>query len=117
MLDQATWGVNSLAHRFGTRLHATRDNSRNLGLLALFSVGGSWHNNHHACPALARTDHRFWQIDLVATAIAGMAVIAVIIGAFLVELGRGHDGNPYAALGAIGGVTYLIAIVVLRLRR
>jgi len=62
-------------------------------------------------------DERFWQMDLVATAMAGMAVIAVIIGAFLVELARGHDGNPYAALGAIGGVTYLIAIVVLRLRR
>jgi hypothetical protein len=61
-------------------------------------------------------DERFWQIDLVATAIAGMAVISVIIGAFVVELARGHDGSPYAWLGAVGGVSYLVAIVVLRLR-
>jgi hypothetical protein len=61
-------------------------------------------------------DERFWKIDLVATAIAGMTVISVIIGAFIVELARGHDGNPYAWLGAIGGLTYLVAIVVLRMR-
>jgi presenilin-like A22 family membrane protease len=42
-------------------------------------------------------------------------IIAVIIG-FLVELARGHDGNPYAWLGAIGGVTYLLAIVIFRIR-
>jgi len=61
-------------------------------------------------------DERFWQIDLVATAIAGMAVISVIIGAFVVELARGHDGSPYAWLGAVGGISYLVAIVVLCLR-
>jgi hypothetical protein len=55
-------------------------------------------------------------MDLVATAIAGMVVISVIIGAFIVELARGHDGNPYGWLGGIGGITYLLAIVVLRVR-
>jgi len=45
-----------------------------------------------------------------------MALVSVIIGAFVVELARGHDGNPYGWLGAVGGVTYLVAIVVLRLR-
>src|SRR5947208_668966 len=66
--------------------------------------------------ARRRRDERFWKMDLVATAIAGMAVISVIIGAFIVELARGHDGNPYGWLGAVAGITYLIAIVVLRLR-
>ena len=46
-------------------------------------------------------DERFRQIDLAATAIAGIVVITVIIGAFLVEVARGHDGSPYAALGAV----------------
>ena len=77
LLDQATWGVNSLAHRFGARPHATRDNSRNLALLAFLSVGGSWHNNHHACPALARTDHRFWQIDLAGGFIELLALLGL----------------------------------------
>ena len=61
-------------------------------------------------------DERFWKMDLVATAIAGMALISVIIGAFVVELARGHDGNPYGWLGAVGGITYLLAIVVVRMR-
>ena len=61
-------------------------------------------------------DERFRQIDIHATAIAGLAVIIAIIVAFLVELARGHDGSPYAWLGAIGGVAYLAAIVVFRMR-
>ena len=61
-------------------------------------------------------DERFWQMDLVATAISGMTVTAVILGAFVVELARGHDGNPYGLLGAVAGVSYVVAIVVLRLR-
>jgi hypothetical protein len=61
-------------------------------------------------------DERFRQIDIHATAIAGLAIITAIIVAFLVEVGRGHDGSPYTWLGAIGGVTYLVAVVVLRFR-
>ncbi|HDR8964231.1 TPA: acyl-CoA desaturase [Burkholderia vietnamiensis] len=63
LLDQSTWAVNSLCHTIGTRPHATRDHSRNLGLLAIVSVGGAWHNNHHAQPAFANNDHAFWQLD------------------------------------------------------
>jgi hypothetical protein len=62
------------------------------------------------------SDERFRRIDIAATAIAGIAVITAIIVAFVVELARGHDGSPYAWLGAIGGLAYLLAVVVLRLR-
>jgi hypothetical protein len=61
-------------------------------------------------------DERFRQIDVHATALAGLAVITAVIVAFLVELARGHSGSPYAWLGAIGGITYLAAIVVFRIR-
>jgi hypothetical protein len=61
-------------------------------------------------------DERFRQLDLAATAIAGLTVITAVIVGFLVELARGHDGSPYAQLGAIGGVAYLLAVVVLRIR-
>lgn len=54
--------------------------------------------------------------NIHATAIAGVAVITAIIVAFLVELARGHNGSPYTWLGAIGGLAYLIAIIVFRLR-
>jgi hypothetical protein len=61
-------------------------------------------------------DERFRQIDIHATAIAGLVVITAILVAFSVELARGHDGSPYAWLGAIAGLAYLAAIVVFRLR-
>jgi hypothetical protein len=61
-------------------------------------------------------DERFRQIDIHATALAGLTVIVAIIVAFVIELARGHNGSPYAWLGAIGGLTYLVAIVVLRIR-
>jgi Flp pilus assembly protein protease CpaA len=61
-------------------------------------------------------DERFRQIDIHATAIAGIAVITAIIVAFVVELARGHDGSPYGWLGAVAGLAYLIAIIVFRLR-
>jgi len=59
-------------------------------------------------------DERFRQIDIHATAIAGLAVITAIIIGF--ELARGHSGSPYSWLGAVGGLAYLVAVVVLRLR-
>jgi len=61
-------------------------------------------------------DERFRQIDVAATAIAGTVTISVIIVAFVVEVARGHDGKPYTWLGAVAGLAYLAAVVVLRLR-
>jgi hypothetical protein len=61
-------------------------------------------------------DERFRMIDIHATALAGLAVILAIIVAFIVELANGHSGNPYGWLGAIGGLTYLVAIVIFRIR-
>jgi hypothetical protein len=59
-------------------------------------------------------DERWEAIDLRATAITGGVLIVAIIGGFLIEVARGQDGSPFALLGAIGGVTYVIAIAVLR---
>jgi undecaprenyl pyrophosphate phosphatase UppP len=61
-------------------------------------------------------DERFRQIDINATAFAGIVVIVAIIIAFLIELARGHSGAPFTWLGAIAGLAYLIAVVVLRVR-
>jgi hypothetical protein len=57
-------------------------------------------------------DERFALMDLRATAFAGLALIV----AFLVSVANGHDGSPYDWLGAIGGLAYLLAVVVLRIR-
>jgi stearoyl-CoA desaturase (Delta-9 desaturase) len=62
-LDHATWAVNSLGHTIGNREFDLRDDSRNIGALAPPTMGGSWHNNHHARPALAQTRRHWWQLD------------------------------------------------------
>ncbi|MBO0703594.1 MAG: hypothetical protein J2P38_11715 [Candidatus Dormibacteraeota bacterium] len=61
-------------------------------------------------------DERFQMIDLRATAFAGVAVILTLIVAFIVEIARGHSGEPFAWLCAIGGLAYLASVVYLRLR-
>jgi hypothetical protein len=61
-------------------------------------------------------DERFRQIDIHATALAGLAVILAIIIAFLVELAKGKSGSPYGWLGAVAGLTYLAAVIVFRIR-
>ena len=61
-------------------------------------------------------DERFAQIDLKATAAAGLALIITVIVAWLVEIARGHSGNPYGWLGAIGGLSYALAVAFFRWR-
>jgi stearoyl-CoA desaturase (delta-9 desaturase) len=63
-LDHATWVVNSLGHTVGRQEFAVRDGSRNIAVLAPPTVGGSWHNNHHARPALALNNRHWWQLDI-----------------------------------------------------
>ncbi len=61
-------------------------------------------------------DERWAAIDVHATAISGMVLVAVILGAFFYELATGRDGEPWSQLGAIGGVAYVVAVLVLRRR-
>lgn len=61
-------------------------------------------------------DERITSIDLKATAFAGGVVLITIIGAFVVEIARGQDGLPYTWLGALGGLSYIGAVIALRMR-
>ena len=51
LFHQVTWATNSVCHRFGGRPFRTSDASTNFAPLAVFSLGESWHNAHHAFPA------------------------------------------------------------------
>jgi stearoyl-CoA desaturase (delta-9 desaturase) len=77
-LYHATFTINSLAHRFGTRRFATRDDSRNNFWLALLTFGEGWHNNHHRFPASARQGLRWWEIDLSYYGLRLLAAFGVI---------------------------------------
>jgi len=59
-----TWSVNSLSHMFGYQNYTTGEDSRNNWLVALFSVGEGWHNNHHQDPSAASVQHKWWEFDL-----------------------------------------------------
>jgi stearoyl-CoA desaturase (Delta-9 desaturase) len=61
--DHMTWGVNSLCHTLGARPFKTRNKSTNIGVLALPTLGGSWHHNHHTFPSSAKNNLKFHQID------------------------------------------------------
>ena len=61
-------------------------------------------------------DERWERIDVHATALTGLVLILVIIGAWLIEIAQGKDGSPYAALGAVGGIAYILAVALLRWR-
>lgn len=88
LLDQVTWGVNSLCHLFGKRPYPIKGNAGNLAWLALPSLGGAWHHNHHACPGSARNDHRSWQLDLT-----GLAIEALALAGLAKDVKR-HAGFP-----------------------
>lgn len=57
------WCINSVTHGVGSRAYCTNDRSTNLPALALFTLGQSWHNNHHAFPASSVMGHRPGELD------------------------------------------------------
>ena len=77
-LYQATFTINSLAHRFGRRRYATNDDSRNSAWLALLTFGEGWHNNHHHFPGAARQGFYWWEIDLTWYGLRLLAALGVI---------------------------------------
>jgi stearoyl-CoA desaturase (delta-9 desaturase) len=64
-----TWSINSVCHTYGKQPFRTTDRSRNVAALAVLSLGESWHNAHHAFPALARHGVDRRQLDLTALCI------------------------------------------------
>jgi len=78
VLYHATFTINSLAHRFGARRYATRDDSRNNFWLALLTLGEGWHNNHHHFPGAARQGFYWWEVDFTYYGLRLLAALGVI---------------------------------------
>jgi len=76
-VHHVTWSINSVCHYFGRRRFATDDHSRNNIWLALPSLGEAWHHNHHAFPTSASHGLKWYEIDLSALMIRGMARIGL----------------------------------------
>jgi stearoyl-CoA desaturase (delta-9 desaturase) len=80
LLYHATYTINSLAHRFGSRRYETGDESRNNLWLALLTFGEGWHNNHHHRPSRTRQGVRWWEIDLSYLGLWGLEKLGVVRG-------------------------------------
>lgn len=78
VLFHVTVTINSLAHRWGSRRFATRDDSRNNALLALLTFGEGWHNNHHHFPGSARQGFTWWELDLTYLGLRAMAWLGLV---------------------------------------
>ena len=78
VLFHATASINSLAHLFGGQRYDTGDDSRNNFLLALFTLGEGWHNNHHKFMSCTRQGFYWWEIDLTYYALKLLAMTGLI---------------------------------------
>ena len=65
---------------------------------------------------LDHRDERISAIDLRATAVTALAMIAVILIGFVVSIARGGSGWPYDIIGFVGGLAYVAAVVFFRAR-
>ncbi len=113
VLWHATFTINSLAHRWGTRPYPTRDGSRNNALLALLTFGEGWHNNHHHAPSSARQGFRWWQLDLTWLALVLLERIGVVRDLRPGPLDRRARPAPATAPARAAAATLAALVLVL----
>ncbi len=77
VLYHGTFSINSLAHTWGTRRFATKDDSRNNFFLALVTLGEGWHNNHHFFPSSCRQGYRWWEVDITYYVLKFLSVLGI----------------------------------------
>jgi stearoyl-CoA desaturase (delta-9 desaturase) len=73
-----TFAVNSVCHRWGSRLWDTDDASRNHFLVGLLALGEGWHNNHHRFPNSARHGLLWWQPDATWWVLRGLERLGLV---------------------------------------
>ncbi len=86
--NHITYAVNSIGHYFGRRRFETPDESRNVGWLSILSFGESWHNNHHAFPRSATHGMRWWELDISALVIRGLAAVGLAWDVIIIDRER-----------------------------
>ncbi|MEX2237754.1 MAG: hypothetical protein WEB00_09495 [Dehalococcoidia bacterium] len=81
---------------------------------AVFFFG--WRNETIAGLGGPGRDERWAMIDSRASGLAGLFLLALIAGLWLVEIAQGEDASPYTQLLAVSGVAYLVAMLYLKWR-
>ena len=96
-LYHATFSINSLAHRYGSRRYATRDDSRNNVWLALLTFGEGWHNNHHAHPVSARHGLAWYEFDISWITLKLMRALGIVSNIQVARLPQNDEERRAAA--------------------
>jgi stearoyl-CoA desaturase (Delta-9 desaturase) len=78
LVYHATFCINSLAHVHGRKRYVTGDDSRNNWLLAFFTLGEGWHNNHHAYQSRARQGFRWREIDVTFYVLKALSLVGIV---------------------------------------
>jgi stearoyl-CoA desaturase (delta-9 desaturase) len=78
LLYHATFCINSLAHVHGRKRYVTGDDSRNNWLLALFTMGEGWHNNHHAYQSSAQQGFHWWEVDVTYYVLVALSWLGIV---------------------------------------
>jgi stearoyl-CoA desaturase (delta-9 desaturase) len=78
LVYHATFCINSLAHVRGRKRYVTGDDSRNNWVLAAFTMGEGWHNNHHAYQSSVRQGFRWWEFDPTYYVLKALSWIGIV---------------------------------------
>ena len=79
LVSHTIWAVNSLGHLRGERAQLPHSGqARNSIWLALPSLGGGNHANHHDAPRVYTTRVRWWQIDVGGALLRALAVLGLV---------------------------------------
>ena len=78
LLYHGVFSVNSLSHMWGSRRYATGDDSRNNFLIALWTWGEGWHNNHHHYMASVKQGFYWWEVDFSYYALRMMSWVRLV---------------------------------------
>jgi stearoyl-CoA desaturase (delta-9 desaturase) len=73
----ATFAINSVAHRFGSRRYSTATSARDNVLLAVLTLGEGYHNFHHRFPSDYRNGVRRLDIDATKWFIGLLAMVGL----------------------------------------
>ena len=64
--------------RAGSKRYVTGDDSRNNWLLAIFTMGEGWHNNHHAYQSSVRQGFKWWEYDPTFYILKAFSLVGIV---------------------------------------